>query len=125
MGDGCHVLDERHFQTRRVEGPNGRFPTRTGSLHPYLNASNAVFHRRASAGFGGLLGGKGCALPRPRKAYCPARSPRNRIASFIGDGHNGVIECRLMCAIPLVTFFRSRRRVRVVRCRTENSFTEG
>lgn len=90
-----HVFDERYFETRRMERANRRFASGTGTLHPNLNASNAVIHRRAGAGFGGLLGGEGRALPRAGETRRPARRPRNRVTAFVGDRHDGIVERRL------------------------------
>jgi hypothetical protein len=92
MGDRRDIPDHIDPKTRRLERPNGGFPTRSRPRHIHVNLSHSAFHCLLCRNLSSPGSRKWRTLPRPFEALVPRAGPHNRVAPHIRDGHNGIIE---------------------------------
>ncbi len=93
MGQGCDVLDPKHFDPLNAPHAfNGGFAPAPRPLHLDPHFFNPVLFGFAHRALYGLLGGIGGGFLRPPKAQTPSSCPANHIAHLVCNGDIGVVE---------------------------------
>lgn len=95
MGYGGYVLNHKDIESGRLQRPERGFATGTRPFDVHLNVFHALFHRFFSGILCGYLGRERGALSRSLKPLNTGTRPRNYIADRVGNGNNGIVECRL------------------------------
>src|SRR6266508_4616518 len=93
--DRGDVLDALDLQASGLQGADGRLPARAGALDEHVDLADAVLLGPAGGLLGGELRRERGRLAGPLEADVARRRPRDRVALWVGDGHDRVVEARL------------------------------
>ena len=101
MRNRCNVLDHLDFQTNRLQSTDGCFSASTRSLYINFYALESVFHSSLCSGFCCGLCCERSRLSGASEAESARACPADCITLCIGNGNDGVVECRLdvYCAV--------------------------
>src|SRR6185312_13356210 len=90
--DRRHVADHTHLDSRRGEGANCRFASRTGTADAHIDRAQTMVAGLVGSIHRCLLRGKRCSFSGTTEAERTRTLPRDHLALVIRDGHNGVVE---------------------------------
>lgn len=95
MGYRCYVFDDLNLQPDDLQGSNGGLSPRPWTLYVYVDFPQSMLNRLPGCGFRGYLGRKRCALLSSTEIETPCTRPGYRVAHFICNIDNRVVECSL------------------------------
>ena len=90
-----NVANQADPEARRLQSPQSRLSSGTGTVHVHRYGSHPVFDRLLGCILCSKLCSKRCRLTRPFETTNTSRRPGDHIPRNVSDGHNGVIEGRL------------------------------
>jgi hypothetical protein len=86
------IGNREYVETRRLQGPDGRFTTWSGAFHKNVNGLHTMVHGTSSGTFSTHLGSVRCTLARAFEPSRTSTAPRDRTARHVGDRYQRVIE---------------------------------
>lgn len=94
MGNWSQISDLDHFQTQRLDGTNGSFPTGARTFDEQFHFLQTHLLGYFNGLFSCHTGSERCALAGTLKTSRTGTAPGNRVALQICYGNDGVIKGR-------------------------------